>query len=189
MLSTSQCHNCVETNCRGRSSSRGGNGFGRRERRAEKTLQLGGRVFAEVVKSIRTRSRITRISRESLFSGTLRDGFSSWRFFLWSKWQRVRRAISSTLFFSCSSRPKIRLTNTGLGFFLNNKRLISAIKQRFQPQNWWCHKELISSFGDLFSVSHALWPRRKTAVFGIHRAPKRCVTVMDSCWLQNTTLP
>ena len=37
------------------------------ERRAEKTLQLGGRVFAEVVKSIRTRSRITRISRELVF--------------------------------------------------------------------------------------------------------------------------
>ena len=70
------------------------------ERRAEKTLQLGGRVFAEVVKSIRTRSRITRISRDSLFSGTLRDGFSSWRFFLSWKWQRVRQAISSTLFFS-----------------------------------------------------------------------------------------
>ena len=79
------------------------------ERRAEKTLQLGGRVFAEVVKSIRTRSRITRISRESLFSGTLRDGFSSWRFFLWWKWQRVRRAISSTLFFSALLAPKDKI--------------------------------------------------------------------------------
>ena len=190
MLPSSQCHNCVETNCRGRSSSRGGNGFGRRERRAEKTLQLGGRVFAEVVKSIRTRSRITRISRESLFSGTLRDGFSrtggSSSSGSGKEWGGP---LARPCFSPHCSRPKIRLTNTGLGFFPNNKRLISAIKQRFQPQNWWCHKELISSFGDLFSVSHALWPRRKTAVFGIHRAPKRCVTVMDSCWLQNTTLP
>ena len=69
----------------------------------------GARVFAEVVKSIRTRSRITRISRESLFSGTLRDGFSSWRFFLWWKWQRVRQAISSTLFFSALLAPKDKI--------------------------------------------------------------------------------
>ena len=79
------------------------------ERRAEKTLQLGSRVFAEVVKSIRTRSRITRISRKSLFSGTLRDGFSSWRFFFSWKWQRVRRAISSTLFFSALLAPKDKI--------------------------------------------------------------------------------
>ena len=45
------------------------------ERRAEKTLQLGSRVFAEVVKSIRTRSRITRFPARACFRALCEMGF------------------------------------------------------------------------------------------------------------------
>ena len=75
------------------------------ERRAEKTLQLGGSpsVCGSGEKYQNKIEDYSDFPRELVF------GFSSWRFFLWWKWQRVRRAISSTLFFSALLAPKDKI--------------------------------------------------------------------------------